>query len=57
MTRRKFIKPAVAVAAFAAIILAGMWSSSPRVKATDHDDEDRNESKIRRGFEIAPWSD
>ena len=54
MTRRKFIKPAVAVAAFAAIILAGMWSSSPRVKATDHDDEDRSESKIRRGFEIAP---
>ena len=54
MTRRKFIKPAVAVAAFAAIILAGMWSSSPRVKATDDDDEDRNESKIRRGFEIAP---
>jgi len=54
MTRRKFIKPAVAVAAFAAIILAGMWSSSPRVKATDDDDEGRNESKIRRGFEIAP---
>src|SRR5882762_8548550 len=54
MTRRKFIKPAAAVAAFAAIILAGMWSGSPRVKATDDDDEDRNESKIRRGFEIAP---
>src|SRR6267378_6819158 len=54
MTRRKFIKPAVAVATFAAIILAGMWSSSPRVKATDDDDDDRNESKIRRGFEIAP---
>src|SRR5467141_2039550 len=54
MTRRKFIKPAAAVAAFAAIILAGMWSSSPRVKATDDDDEDRNESKIQRGFEIAP---
>jgi hypothetical protein len=54
MTRRKFIKPAAAVAAFAAIVLAGMLSSSPRVKATDDDDEDRNESKIRRGFEIAP---
>jgi hypothetical protein len=54
MTPRKFIKPAAAVAAFAAIVLAGMLSSSPRVKATDDDGEDRNESKIRRGFEIAP---
>jgi hypothetical protein len=54
MTRRKFGKPAAAVATFAAIVLAGMLSSSPLVKATDDDDEDRNESKIRRGFEIAP---
>ena len=53
MTPRKFFKPAAAVGAFAAIILAGMWSNSPRVKATDDDDE-RNESKIRQGFEIAP---
>jgi len=54
MTPRKFVKPAAAVAAFAAIVLAGMLRSSPLVKATDDDDEDRNESKIRRGFEIAP---
>jgi hypothetical protein len=54
MTRRKFGKPAAAVATFAAIVLAGMLSSSPLVKATDDDDEDRNESKIQRGFEIAP---
>jgi len=53
MTPRKFVKPAAAVAAFAVIILAGMLSSSPRVKATGDDDE-RNESKIRQGFEIAP---
>jgi hypothetical protein len=53
MTPRKFVKPAAAVAAFAAILLAGMLISSPRVKATDDDDE-RNESKIRQGFEIAP---
>jgi hypothetical protein len=53
MTPRKFVKPATAAAAFAAIVLAGMLSSSPRVKATD-DDDDRNESKIQRGFEIAP---
>jgi len=54
MTPKKFIKPAAAVAAFAAIVLAGMWSSSPLVKATGDDDEDGNESKIQRGFEIAP---
>ncbi len=54
MTPKQFVKPAAAVAAFAAIVLAGMLSSSPPVKATDDDDEDRNESKIQRGFEIAP---
>src|SRR6266404_1812217 len=54
MTRRKFGKPAAAVATFAAIVLAGMLSSSRLVKATDDDDENRNESKIQRGFEIAP---
>jgi hypothetical protein len=53
MTPRKFVKPAAAAAAFATIIFAGMLISSPRVKATDDDDE-RNESKIRQGFEIAP---
>src|SRR5260370_5672792 len=52
MTPRKVFKSAAAVAAFAAIIVAGMLSNSPRVKATDDDDE-RNESKIRQGFEIA----
>jgi len=54
MTPKSFVKPAAAAAAFAAIILAGMLSSSPRVRATDDDDDDRNESKIQRGFEIAP---
>ncbi|HWW88087.1 MAG TPA: hypothetical protein VNZ26_31025, partial [Vicinamibacterales bacterium] len=38
----------------AAIILAGMLSSSPRVRATGDDDDDRNESRIHRGLEIAP---
>jgi hypothetical protein len=32
----------------------GMLSSSPRVTATDNDDDDRNESRIQRGLEIAP---
>jgi hypothetical protein len=54
MTSRRFVKPAAAVAAFAAFLLAAMLSSSPRVRATDDDDEERNESKIHRGFEIAP---
>src|SRR6202165_6095813 len=54
MTRRKFVKPAAVLTTFAAIVLAGMLSSSRLVKATDDDDEDRNESKIQRGFEIAP---
>jgi hypothetical protein len=51
MTRRKLVKPAAAVAALAAFILAAMLSSSSGVKAIDDDDY---ESKIRRGFEIAP---
>ena len=55
MTPRRFVKPAAPVTAFAAIILAGMLSSSPRVRATD-DDDDRNESRILRGLEIAPVS-
>src|SRR5258708_9333927 len=54
MTPRKVFKSAAAVAGFAAIIVAGMLSNSPRVKATEDDDDDRNESKVRRGFEIAP---
>jgi hypothetical protein len=54
MTSRRIVKPAAAVAAFAAFLLAAMLSSSPRVRATDDDDEERNESKIHRGFEIAP---
>jgi hypothetical protein len=53
MTPRQFVKAAGAVAAFAAIVLAGMLSSSRRVQALD-DDEERNESKSRIGLEIAP---
>lgn len=54
MIPRRFVKPAAAVAAFVAIALAGIVSSSPRVKADDRGDDDREESKIQRGFEIAP---
>jgi hypothetical protein len=52
MKTRRFVKPAAAVAAFAAIILAGIASSSPRVKAQD--DEDNGDSRIQQGFAIAP---
>jgi hypothetical protein len=53
MILKQFVKPAGAIAIFAAIVLAGMLSSSPRTRATA-DDNDSNESKIQRGFEIAP---
>ncbi len=53
MTSRRFARSAAAVAAFTAIVLAGIGSSSPRARATD-DDNDGNESRIQRGLEIAP---
>src|SRR5713226_7743932 len=53
MTSRRFARSAAAVAAFTAIVLAGIGSSSPRAKTTD-DDNDGNESRIQRGLEIAP---
>jgi hypothetical protein len=54
MAPKRFVKSAAAVATLAAALLAGMLSSSPRVRATDNDDDDRNESRIQRGLEIAP---
>ena len=49
----QFIKAAGIVAIVGAIGLTGMLSNPRRVQAIDDDDE-RDESKIRRGFEIAP---
>src|ERR1700737_4053194 len=54
MTLKQFVKPAGAIAVFAAIVLAATLSSSRPVKAGDDDDNDRNESKVRKGFQIAP---
>src|SRR5216683_6567132 len=54
MTLKQWIKPAGAIAIFAAIVLAVMLSSSRSVRARDDDDNDRNESKVRKGFQIAP---
>ena len=53
MTLRKCAKPAAALAAFAAIMLAAMLNGNPRARATN-DDDNSNESRIQRGLEIAP---
>jgi len=53
MTLKQFVKLAGAIAVFTAMVLAAMLSNSHRVRATD-DDNDRNESDVRIGFEIAP---
>jgi len=52
MTSRKFIKAAGAVAVFAAMVLAGIVSSSLRVRAQD--DVNDGGSRIQEGFAIAP---
>jgi len=54
MTSRRFVKPVAAATAFAAILLAGMLSTSPRVRATGDGDDDRNDSRVQRGFDVAP---
>src|ERR1700722_8350191 len=55
MTLKRIGKPAGAIAVFAAVALATMLSNSRSVRAhSDDDDNDRNESKVRKGFEIAP---
>jgi hypothetical protein len=54
MTSRSYVKSASVVVTFAAVILAGTLSSSPRIRATDNDDGDSNESRVQRGLDIAP---
>src|ERR1700682_6242286 len=57
MTLKQSAKALGTVAAFAGFVLAGTLISSPHLRANDDDrDRDRNseESKIQRGFEIAP---
>ena len=53
MTLNQIRKPAGAIAAFAAIVLA-MTLSNSRIVRGDDDDNDRNESKVHKGFQIAP---
>jgi hypothetical protein len=54
MPLQRFVKPMGAILFFAGIVLATMLSSSRLVRAHDDDDNDRNESKVRKGFAIAP---
>jgi hypothetical protein len=55
MTQSRFLKMAGVITAFAAIILAAMMNNSKRVRARDDDGGDETEeSRIHRGFEIAP---
>jgi hypothetical protein len=53
MTLERLARAAATVAACAALVLVGTYVSSPHVRADD-DDRDSDESKIQRGFEIAP---
>ncbi len=54
MKPKKFVRPAAAIAAFATLALAGIGSSSPRVKAQDGGNG--GDSRIQQGFAIAPVS-
>lgn len=53
MTMKSFVKAVGVVAVFVAVVLAGLFITSPRIRAGE-DDRDNNESKIQRGFDIAP---
>ena len=56
MTVKQFVRVPGVVSAFVAILLAGMFVNSTRVRAqhNDDDDNDSTESKIRIGLQIAP---
>ena len=51
MTKRHLLNNTVAGAVLAAILVSGLFTGSPRAHADDGDSE---ESKIRKGFAIAP---
>src|SRR5438128_425819 len=53
MTDSKFFKTTGVITAFVAVVVAGMVTNSRRVIAHDDDDE-RDETRVHRGFEIAP---
>jgi hypothetical protein len=51
MTTQQFVKAMGAAVALVAMVLGGVLTSSPRVKAQDNEN---NESRIQMGFRIAP---
>jgi hypothetical protein len=53
MRYTRFLKTAGVITTFAAIIAVGMVRSSRQVRAHD-DDDDGDEARIQRGFDIAP---
>jgi hypothetical protein len=57
MRHTRLLKTVAVVTAFAVIILAGTVNGSKRVGTGDDQSSDRKEeSRIQRGFEIAPVS-
>jgi hypothetical protein len=52
MTRAQRLKVAGVTAAFAGVVLAGMFLTSPRGRADDRGDN--SDSRIEQGFDIAP---
>ena len=57
MRHTRLLKTAAVVTAFSVIVLAGTVNGSKRVGTRDDQSSDRKEeSRIQRGFEIAPVS-
>ena len=54
MTDTRLFKAVGVLTAFVAIVVAGMVNSSRHVRAHDDDNDERDESRIHRGFEISP---
>jgi hypothetical protein len=54
MTQRQFLKTIASGAAMAAVVLVGMFISSPRGQAADDGNDGNDASKIQQGFSIAP---
>jgi hypothetical protein len=54
MLPNRFVKAGGALVVLALIVAAAMLSSTKVARAVDDDDNGRDESRIRRGFEIAP---
>jgi hypothetical protein len=54
MSPTRFVKAGGALVVLAVLVAAAMLSSTRVARAVDDDDNGRDESRVRRGFEIAP---